>query len=488
MINLLNLLLLVPILGSLILIPLKEKENSLKNKILMKNIALITSLLTFLISIVIWLEFNSSSTEYQFVYEFNQLKFCQFNIGIDGISIYFVLLTTFVTPIAILSNYNNINNNLKYFLISFLLLETLQIFAFISLYLLLFYIFFESVLPILFIIIVIFGHGENRFRSAFLLFLYTLAGSLPMLLCILYIYSNIGSTDFQLISLYEISFETQKILWLGFFIAFAVKTPLYPFTIWLPKAHADSPLAGSIILAATILKLATYGYLRVLINFLPDASNYFSPLVQTIAIITIIYASFSTIIQQDTKRLIAYSSIAHMGVVLLGLFSNNIQGIEGGILLALAHGFVSPALFICVGGIIYDRTGTRIINYIRGLVHYMPIFILLFFIFTLCNTGIPLSLNFLGEQLSLIGIWERNPIVPSLGASGIVLSACYSIFLYNRIAYGSYSPHLPILKDLNRREFYLLISLLIPTILLGIFPNIILESLHISISNLLYNI
>jgi len=488
MINLLNLLLLVPILGSLILIPLKEKENSLKNKILMKNIALITSLLTFLISIVIWLEFNSSSTEYQFVYEFNQLKFCQFNIGIDGISIYFVLLTTFVTPIAILSNYNNINNNLKYFLISFLLLETLQIFAFISLDLLLFYIFFESVLPILFIIIVIFGHGENRFRSAFLLFLYTLAGSLPMLLCILYIYSNIGSTDFQLISLYEISFETQKILWLGFFIAFAVKTPLYPFTIWLPKAHADSPLAGSIILAATILKLATYGYLRVLINFLPDASNYFSPLVQTIAIITIIYASFSTIIQQDTKRLIAYSSIAHMGVVLLGLFSNNIQGIEGGILLALAHGFVSPALFICVGGIIYDRTGTRIINYIRGLVHYMPIFILLFFIFTLCNTGIPLSLNFLGEQLSLIGIWERNPIVASLGASGIVLSACYSIFLYNRIAYGSYSPHLPILKDLNRREFYLLISLLIPTILLGIFPNIILESLHISISNLLYNI
>jgi NADH-ubiquinone oxidoreductase chain 4 len=309
-----------------------------------------------------------------------------------------------------------------------------------------------------------------------------------MLLCILYIYSNIGSTDFQLISLYEISFETQKILWLGFFIAFAVKTPLYPFTIWLPKAHADSPLAGSIILAATILKLATYGYLRVLINFLPDASNYFSPLVQTIAIITIIYASFSTIIQQDTKRLIAYSSIAHMGVVLLGLFSNNIQGIEGGILLALAHGFVSPALFICVGGIIYDRTGTRIINYIRGLVHYMPIFILLFFIFTLCNTGIPLSLNFLGEQLSLIGIWERNPIVASLGASGIVLSACYSIFLYNRIAYGSYSPHLPILKDLNRREFYLLISLLIPTILLGIFPNIILESLHISITNLLYNI
>src|ERR1700741_545223 len=444
MINLLNLLLLVPILGSLILIPLKEKEkeNSLKNNILMKNIALITSLLTFLISIVIWLEFNSSSTEYQFVYEFNQLKFCQFNIGIDGISIYFVLLTTFVTPIAILSNYNNINNNLKYFLISFLILETLQIFAFVSLDLLLFYIFFESILPIIFIVIVIYGHGENRFRSAFLLFLYTLAGSLPMLLSILYIYSYLGSTDFQLISLSEISFDIQKLLWLGFFIAFAVKTPLYPFTIWLPKAHSDSPLAGSILLAGTILKLATYGYLRVLINFLPDASNYFEPLIQTIAIIAIIYASLATIIQQDTKRLIAYSSIAHMGVVVLGLFSNTIQGIEGGILLALAHGFVSPALFICVGGIIYERTGTRIISYIKGLVLNMPVFTILFFIFTLCNTGIPLSLNFLGEVMSLLGIFQRNPFIAILGASGIVLSAIYSIFLYNRLSYGSYSPHL----------------------------------------------
>jgi|ERR1700722_255810 len=481
-----KLLLFVPILGSLILIPMSE--DSIKSKTIMKNLALSTSLLNLLISILMWVEFDSSTTQYQFVYEFNQLSFCQFNVGIDGISIYFVLLTTFVTPIALLSNYTNITKNLKYFLISFLMLESLQIFAFVSLDLLLFYVFFESVLPIIFIVIVIFGHGENRFRSAFLLFLYTLAGSLPMLLCILYIYSNVGSTDFQLISLSEISLECQKILWLGFFIAFAVKTPLYPFTIWLPKAHADSPLAGSIILAATILKLATYGYLRVLINFLPDASNYFSPLVQTIAVIAIIYASFSTIIQQDTKRLIAYSSISHMGVVVLGLFSNTIIGIEGGILLALAHGFVSPALFICVGGIIYDRTGTRVINYIRGLVTYMPVFTTIFFIFTLCNTGIPLSLNFLGEVLSLTGIFQQNPIIAVLGATGIILSACYSIFLYNRISYGSYSPHLPILKDINRREFIILISLLIPTIILGIFPNIILDTLHVSVTSLLYNI
>lgn len=474
-----TLLLFIPVLGSLILLPLKDK-------ILMKNLALIVSLINLFISILMWVEFDSSTTQYQFVYEFNQLNFFHFNVGIDGISLYFVLLTTFVTPIALLSNYTNIHNNLKYFLISFLMLETLQIFAFVSLDLLLFYVFFESILPIIFIIIVIFGHGENRFRSAFLLFLYTLAGSLPMLICILYIYSNLGSTDFQLISLSEINLNSQKWLWLGFFIAFAVKTPLYPFTIWLPKAHADSVLAGSILLAATILKLATYGMLRVLVNFLPDATNYFSPLLQSIAVITIIYASFATIIQQDTKKLIAYSSICHMGVVVLGIGSNTLQGIEGAILLAIAHGFVSPALFICVGGIIYDRTGTRIINYLRGLVLYMPVFTILFFIFTLANTGIPLSLNFLGEILSLIGIFQRNPIIAVLGAVGIVLSACYSIFLYNRISYGSFSPHLKPIKDINRREFMLLFSLLLPTIILGIYPNVILDSLHVSISSLLY--
>jgi NADH-ubiquinone oxidoreductase chain 4 len=482
----LSLLLLIPIIGSLLLLTIPE--DSIENKIRMKRITLITMLINFIISIYIWLEFDSSTSQYQFVYEFIELSYCHLNIGIDGISLYFVLLTTFVSPIAVLSNYNNINNNLKYFLISFLLLETLQIGVFVVLDLLLFYIFFESVLPVLFLIIIVYGSGEARIRSALLLFLYTLAGSLFMLLAILQIYSYVGSTDFQIISLSEINLDSQKFLWLGFFLAFAVKTPLWPFTGWLYRAHADSPLAGSILLAATILKFATYGYLRVLINFLPDATNYFSPLIQTIAIITLIYASLATIIQQDTKALIAYSSIAHMSVVILGLFSNTIQGIEGAILLALAHGFVSPALFICVGGVIYDRTGTRIIHYVRGLVTYMPVFTILFLIFTLSNTGIPLTLNFLGEQLSLIGIWERSPIIAALGATGIVLSAIYSIYLYNRISYGIYSPHLKPVKDISRREFHLLITLLIPTVLLGIFPNVILDALHFSISTLLYNI
>ena len=229
-------------------------------------------------------------------------------------------------------------------------------------------------------------------------------------------------------------------------------------------------------------------YLRVLINFLPDATHYFSPLVQTICIISIIYSSFSTIVQQDTKRLIAYSSIAHMGVVVLGLFSNTIQGIEGAILLSIAHGFVSPALFICVGGVLYDRTHTRVIRNMRGLVTYMPVFTILFFIFTLANTGIPLSLNFLGEQMSLIGIWERSPFAALIGATGIVFSAIYSVYLYNRLSYGSYSPYLKPVKDINRREFVLLISLLIPTFVLGVYPNVILDTLHASVSTLLYNV
>jgi NADH-ubiquinone oxidoreductase chain 4 len=534
--KMLILLILIPIIGTLFILPMSETNS--QNVSQMKKIALGSTILNFFISLFIWYNFDSNTTQYQFVSSLDlqatdTLQFCHLNFGIDGISLFFVLLTTFVSPIAILSNYNNIligevvlakkpkqenkildllkQANVKLFLVSLLLLESLQICAFVSLDLLLFYIFFESVLPILFIVIIIFGHGMDRFRSAFLLFLYTLAGSLPMLLSILMIYNYIGSTDFQLISLIEISLESQKLLWLGFFIAFAVKTPLYPFIIWLPKAHSDSPLAGSILLAATILKLATYGYLRVLIQILPDATHYFSPLIQSIAIISLIYASFSTIVQQDTKRLIAYSSVCHMAVVVLGLFSNTIQGIEGAILLGIAHGFVSPALFICVGGIIYDRTGTRIIKYIRGLATYMPVFTILFFIFTLANTGIPLTLNFLGEQLSLIGIWQQNPIIAALGATGIVFSAIYSLFLYNRLSYGNYSPYLitskepkhnqsvtqitsvadaiatqqPV-KDINRREYFLLIALLIPTVILGLFPNVLLEALHLSVSSLLY--
>ena len=512
----LNLLLLIPVIGAIIIaiFPVKEisvteasqkitrsynkeedykktieliiKNENSKRTVHIKNIALITSVINFIISLYLWVEFDSSSTQYQFVYNFDSLNFCHFNLGIDGISLFFVLLTTFLTPIAIFSNMSNLTKNLKYFLISFLLLETLQIAVFVVLDLFLFYIFFESILPVLFLVILIYGTGEDRIRSSFLFFLYTLAGSLFMLLAILQIYNFVGSTDFTILSLSQISLDSQIILWAAFFLALAIKTPLIPVHMWLPRAHTSAPLGGSILLAGTVLKFASYGMLRLLIQLFPDASNYCNPLVQVIAIITLIYASFATILQQDTKTLIAYSSICHMAVVVLGIFSNSFLGIVGAILLGIAHGFVSPALFFCVGGVMYDRYHIREIPYFKGLALKMPVFVIFFFIFILANTGIPLTLSFLGEQFSFMGLWERNPIITVLGASGIVLSACYSVWMYNRISYGSFSKQLAIMPDLNRTEFTILITLLIPTVILGIFSNVILNCLNISVTNLLY--
>lgn len=486
------LLLIIPILGCLLILSMKilnkNKESILNFEKKIKSIALISSLIDFLISIKLWIEFDSNLSQYQFVQEFNSWTFFHLNIGIDGISLYFVLLTTFITPIAILSNWDTIvrDKQIKLFYICILLLETLQIFVFISLDLFLFYIFFESVLIPLFLLVGIWGASKAKNRAAFLLFLYTFSGSLAMLLAILYMYYNIGSTDYIIISLSSINLDIQKILWLCFFLSFAVKTPLWPVHLWLFRAHSEAPLAGSIILAATILKLATYGYLRILINFLPDATQYFIPLVQSIAILTIIYASISTIRQEDTKALVAMSSVVHMGSTVIGLFTNSIQGIEGSIIMSLSHGFISPALFILVGGVIYDQIHSRLIPYIKGLATYMPIFSIYFLIFILFNTSIPLSFAWVGEQMTLIGVWERNPIIAILGASSIFLTACYSVFFYNRISFGFYSPHLNLLRDINRREFFLLLPLLMVTLILGIFPNLVLDSLHISVTNLLY--
>jgi len=492
----LQLLLIVPLLGAAALLPFSTNAKSssfagylgLNSEARMKQVALFTSLVNFIISMVIWAQFDSSVSHYQFQEEFTQISFCHLHLGIDGISLYFVLLTTFITPICILSNWHDIKVGLKYFLIAFLVLETLQIAVFVVLDLLLFYIFFESVLIPLFLIVGIWGASEARIRASFLLFLYTLAGSLFMLLAIMVIYYNVGSTDFVILSLQKISLESQKILWIGFFLAFAVKIPLFPFHIWLPRAHSEAPLAGSILLAAIILKFPVYGIIRILLPILPDATNYFSPLVQTIAIISLVYASLATIIQHDTKALVAYSSIAHMGIIILGLFSNTITGIEGAILLSLAHGFASPGLFICVGGVLYNRYHTRIIAYYRGMVLTMPVFTILFFLFTMANSGVPLTLNWVGEFLSLTGMWDRSPLIAALGAIGILFSACYSFWLYNRISYGSHSPYLTVTNDVNRREFILLISLIIPIVIFGIFPNIILDSLHLSVTSLLFNI
>ena len=482
----LTLLLIIPLVGALMLAPMQG--NTVQSESQMKRVALGTTLINFILSIVLWGEFNSSTSEYQFTQEFNQVNFCHLHIGVDGISLYFVLLTTFITPICIISNWDNIKQQLKYFLMCFLVLETLLIAVFVVLDILLFYVFFESVLIPVFLIVGIWGGSATRVRAAFLLFLYTLFGSLFMLLAFLVIYYNVGSTDFQVVSLSEINLESQKLLWLAVFISMAIKTPLLPFHVWLPRAHAEAPLAGSIILAGLILKLATYGYMRILIQFLPDATSYFSPLVQTIAIITLIYASLATLRQTDFKALVAYSSIGHMAVVVLGLFSNTIQGIDGALLLSIAHGVVSPALFILVGGVLYDRYHTRTIRYYRGMTAYMPLFSIMFFVFTIFNAAVPLSANWAGEFLCLAGAFQRNPVFAVLGSTGIVLSAAYSIWLYNRIAFGSWSKYLNNTTDLTRREFMLLLPLLFVAVVFGIFPNILLDSVHASTSGLLYSI
>nr|WBU10927.1 NADH dehydrogenase subunit 4 [Malassezia furfur] len=466
----------------------------------LKVIALAISIVAFLYSLSLLLLFDPSTPEYQFTFNFNNKDLSiftsDFQIGIDGISIYFIILTTFLFPISFLASWNITSAtslggnkyNVKFYLCTLLLLEILLILLFIVTDILLFYIFFESVLIPLFLIVGIWGGSPNRVRAAFLLFLFTLIGSLFMLLSILAIYYNVGSTDFNLISQYAFDPTTQKLLWAGIFISMAVKFPMWPFYSWLYRAHAEAPIAGSILLAGIVLKMATYGSLRLLLQFFPDASYYFSPLVQTLAVMSVIYASLATLRQTDFKALVAYSSVGHMGIVVLGLFSNSIQGVEGSIVLSIAHGFVSPALFTLVGAVLYDRFHTRTIRYYRGLVTYMPVFTAFFFLFTIFNAGIPLSANWIGEALCLMGSYQFNPIVSILGSTGIVLSAAYSIWLYNRISYGAYSNYLGYTTDINRREFNIILPLFLLTLLFGMAPNLIIDNIDVSVTTLLYHI
>ncbi len=453
----------------------------------LKIISLTTSIFTLFVSYIIFVLFDFSSNQYQFVQDYDQINSFTLYLGIDGISIYFVLLTTIIVPISLLSNWTSISDNLRPYLITILSLEVLLLLVFLVLDILLFYIFFESILPPLFILIGLYGSG-NRVRASFYLFLYTLLGSLFLLLSILTIYSIMGSTDFD--ALYKINFNyhTQIFLFCGIFLAFAVKTPTIFLNTWLLKAHVESPLTGSIILAGIVLKLSLYGVLRLILPLLPKAYLNCTYIVYLIGVITIMYASISTLRTIDVKELIAYSSVSHAAVYLMGVFSNTIQGIEGGITLGLAHGFVSSGLFICVGGVLYDRSSTRLITYYRGITQMMPLFSVLFFILCLGNAGAPLTLNFVGEFLSLYGIFERLPILCALASSSIVFSAAYTIYMFNRIAFaGSFSKFFEFnIPDLNKREFYILITLIIFTVALGVYPAFVLDGLHYSVTTLIY--
>lgn len=419
--------------------------------------------------------------------EHYDLSFFDLYLGIDGISMYFVLLTTIIMPIALLSNWNSITENVKYYLIIMLLLETLLLAVFLVLDILLFYIFFESILPPLFILIGLFG-SNNKVRASFYIFLYTLFGSLFLLLSILAMSSIMGTTDFGALFKTNFDYNTQFFLFCGIFIAFAVKTPTIFLNSWLLKAHVESPLGGSIVLAGIVLKLSLYGIFRLILPILPKAAMNYTYIVYLIGVITIIYASFSTLRTTDIKELIAYSSVSHAAVYLIGAFSNTIQGIEGSIILGLAHGFVSSGLFICAGGILYDRSGTRLIYFYKGVAQLMPLFSIFFFILSLGNCGAPLTLNFVGEFMSLYGVFEKLPLLGVLASSSIILSAAYTIYMFNRIALGgSFTKFFDEnINDITKREFFLLFILVLFTVVLGIYPSLILDGLQYYVGSLIY--
>jgi NADH-ubiquinone oxidoreductase chain 4 len=485
----LSLLLIVPLIGILLISSISSYEHNPNYNKLYKSIALIASIINLIISLGIYLLFDFSTNQFQFVQEYYNISFFDVYLGIDGISIYFVLLTTIIMPIALLSNWNSITNNIKSYLIIILLLETLLLGVFLVLDILLFYIFFESTLPPLFLLIGLFG-SSNKVRASFYIFLYTLLGSLFLLLAILTMSSIMGTTDFDALFKTNFDYKTQIFLFCGIFIAFAVKTPTIFLNNWLLKAHVESPLGGSIILAAIVLKLSLYGIFRLILPILPKASIDYTYIIYMIGVITIIYASFSTLRTTDIKELIAYSSVSHAAVYLIAVFSNTVQGIEGGILLGLAHGFVSSGLFICAGGILYDRSGTRSIYFYKGITQLMPLFSILFFILCLGNCGAPLTLNFIGEFMSLYGVFEKQPILGIFASSSIVLSAAYTIYMFNRISFGgSFSKFFEEnISDVTKREFYILFTLVFFTVLFGIYPSFILDGLHYYASSLIYYI
>ena len=485
---LLTFLLLIPILGVFSISTGMSYELSSLNIKRIKIIGLSTSIVNLLVSLMVFILFDFSNNQFQFVQEYHEISSFDFYLGLDGLSIYFVMLTTIITPIALLSNWNSIKDNVRSYVIIILLLETLLLAVFLVLDILLFYIFFESILPPLFILIGLFG-SSNKVRASFYLFLYTLFGSLFLLLSILAMSSIMGTTDFDALYKTNFNYSTQLFLFYGIFIAFAVKTPTIFLNTWLLKAHVESPLGGSIILAAIVLKLSLYGIFRLILPLLPKASLDYTYIIYLIGVITIIYASFSTLRTIDVKELIAYSSVSHAAVYLIGVFSNTIQGIEGGIALGLAHGFVSSGLFICAGGILYDRSGTRLISYYRGIAQVMPLFSILFFILSLGNCGVPLTLNFVGEFMSLYGVFERLPLLGVFASSSIVFSAAYTIYMFNRITFGgSFSKFFEAnISDINKREFFILLTLVAFTVILGIYPAPILDGLHYSVSSLIYN-
>ena len=474
MIGLLSGLLILPLLGAAALFAIPGDSEEAKTNV--RYITLATTLLVFLVSIVAWFRFNPSSPDFQLV---EQARWFPggigYKVGVDGISMPFVLLTTFLTPLCILASWNSIQTRVREYMIAFLVLEALMIGVFVALDLLLFYVVFEGGLIPMFLIIGVWG-GKNRVYAAFKFFLYTLAGSLLMLLAIMAMYWQAGTTD--IVTLLHTNFDPamQKWLWLAFFASFAVKMPMWPVHTWLPDAHVEAPTAGSVILAGILLKMGGYGFLRFSLPMFPDASLYFAPLVYAMSIIAIIYTSLVALVQEDIKKLIAYSSVAHMGFVTMGIFAGNTQGVEGAVYQMVSHGLVSGALFLCVG-VVYDRLHTREIAAFGGLVKPMPLYAVALMLFTLANVGLPGTSGFIGEFLTLIGAFQSNPWVAFFATSGVILSACYALYLYRRVIFGVCDkPNLLALPDLSAREIVILAPLFLLVIYYGVHPQPVIDA------------
>jgi len=453
------------------------------NHLLLKSIALNVSCFLYSISLFLWVFFNKSVGSFQFVSKSLWIPFLNlnFSLGIDGISLFFILLTTLLIFLCILISWTSVNINIKEFLIAFLVMEFFLLGVFSTLDLLLFYIFFESVLIPMYLIVGTWGSRERKIRAAYFFFIYTLLGSVLMLLSILYIFYQVGTTNYEVLLTFIFSKTEQKLLWLSFFGSFATKVPMVPVHLWLPEAHVEAPTAGSVILAGVLLKLGTYGFIRFSFPLFPEASFYFTPIVYLLAIVGIVYTSFTAIRQTDFKRIIAYTSVAHMNLVMVGLFSFNTIGLEGAILQSLSHGFVASALFLIIG-IVYERHHTRMVKYYGGLVHTMPLYTFVFLFFTMSNIGLPGTGSFVGEFLILAGSFKTNSTATFISATSMIIGGCYSLWLFNRISYGNINiQYLKNYIDLNQREMFIFLPLILGTTTIGLYPEIFLNSMHMSV-------